>query len=72
MADRTPSFFDFDGGLAQLSAKDDNLDRVKALVDFEMFRPAWQAAAPRADRSKGGRPPSFMSSHPAEALTAAG
>jgi transposase, IS5 family len=30
---------------------------VKALVDFEIFRPALEAAVPRADRSKGGRPP---------------
>jgi IS5 family transposase len=30
---------------------------VKALVDFDMFRAALEAAVPRADRSKGGRPP---------------
>ena len=30
---------------------------MKALVDFEMFRPALEAAVPRSDRSKGGRPP---------------
>ena len=30
---------------------------MKALVDFEMFRAALEAAVPRADRSKGGRPP---------------
>ena len=29
---------------------------VQALVDFEMFRPSLEAAVPRADRSKGGRP----------------
>ena len=57
MADRSPSFFDFDGRLAELSAKGDDLERVKALVDFEMFRPALEAAVPRSDRSKGGRPP---------------
>jgi transposase, IS5 family len=57
MADRTPGFFDVDDRLAELSAKGDDLERVKALVDFEMFRPALQAAVARADRSKGGRPP---------------
>jgi len=57
MADGSPGFFDFDERLAELSAKGDNLERVKALVDFEMFRPALEAAVPRADRSKGGRPP---------------
>jgi len=44
MADRSPGFFDFDGRLAELSAKGDDLERVKALVDFEMFRPALEAA----------------------------
>ena len=56
MADRSPSFFDFDGRLAELSAKGDDLERVKALVDFDIFRPALEAAVPRSDRSKGGRP----------------
>ena len=40
-----------------ISAKGDDLERIKALVDFEIFRPALEAAVPRADRSKGGRPP---------------
>jgi transposase, IS5 family len=56
MVDRSPGFFDVDLRLADLSAKGDDLERVKALVDFEMFRPALEAAVPRADRSKGGRP----------------
>jgi IS5 family transposase len=56
MVDRSPGFFDLDDRLAELSAKGDDLECVKALVDFEMFRPALEAAAPRADRSKGGRP----------------
>ena len=50
------SLFDLDDRLAELSAKGDGLERVQALVDFEMFRPALEAAVPRADRSKGGRP----------------
>jgi IS5 family transposase len=49
-------FLDLDDRLAELSAKGDDLERVKALVDFDMFRPALEAAVPRADRSKGGRP----------------
>jgi transposase, IS5 family len=52
-----PGFFDVDERLADLSAKGDDLEWVKALVDFEIFRPALEAAVPRADRSKGGRPP---------------
>jgi transposase, IS5 family len=54
---RTPGFFDVDERLSALSAKGDDLERVKSLVDFEMFRPALEMAVPRADRSKGGRPP---------------
>ena len=56
MVDRSPGFFDLDERLAELSAKGDGLERVQALVDFEMFRPRLEAAVPRADRSKGGRP----------------
>jgi transposase, IS5 family len=57
MVKRTPGFFDVDKRLAELSAKGDDLERVKGLVDFEMFRAALEAAVPRGDRSKGGRPP---------------
>jgi IS5 family transposase len=57
MADRAPGFFDVEDRLAELSAKGDDLERVQALVDFEIFRPALEAAVARADRSKGGRPP---------------
>ena len=57
MVGRTPGFFDVDERLAELSSKGDDLGRVKALVDFELFRPALAAAVPRADRSKGRRPP---------------
>ena len=56
MVDRSPGFFDVDLRLADLSAKGDDLERVKSLVDFEIFRPALEVAVPRADRSKGGRP----------------
>ena len=33
MVVRSPGFFDVDGRLAELSAKGDGLERVKALVD---------------------------------------
>jgi len=52
-----PGLFDIDERLKELSAKGDDLERITALVDFETFRPDLEAAVPRADRSKGGRPP---------------
>jgi transposase, IS5 family len=50
-------FFDVEERLAGLSKKGDDLERLNAVVDFELFRSELEAAAPRADRSKGGRPP---------------
>jgi len=52
-----PGFFDIDERLKELSAKGDDLEQIKSLVDFEIFRPVLEAAVPRSDRSKGGRPP---------------
>lgn len=52
-----PGFFDVDERLAELSAKGDDLERLTALVDFELFRTALETAVPRADHSKGGRLP---------------
>ena len=46
MAQRGPGFFDVDERLSALSAKGDDLERVKGLVDFEMFRPALMATQP--------------------------
>ena len=57
MSSRSPGFFDVDERLVELSAKGDDLERVKTLVDFEIFRSVLAAAVPRADRSNGGRPP---------------
>ena len=57
MAKGSAGFFDVDERLADLSAKGDDLKRVNALVDFEIFRTPLEAAVPRGDRSKGGRPP---------------
>ncbi|HEX9070541.1 MAG TPA: transposase, partial [Pseudolabrys sp.] len=49
-------FFDVDERLKQLSAKGDNLERLSAVVDFELFRADLERAVPRSDGSKGGRP----------------
>jgi transposase len=54
---RQPGFFDVEERLAALSAKGDALEKLLRLVDFERFRPDLERAVPRADRSKGGRPP---------------
>ena len=50
-------FFDLEERLAGLSRKGDDLERLNAVIDFELFRPELELAVPRADRSKGGRPP---------------
>ena len=52
-----PGFFDVDERLRELSAKDDDLERIAGLVEFEMFRPELEAAVPRSNGAKGGRPP---------------
>ena len=52
-----PGFFDVEERLKELSAKGDALERLNAIVDFEMFRPDLERAVPRSERSKGGRPP---------------
>jgi hypothetical protein len=52
-----PGFFDIDERLKELSAKGDDLERLKAIVDFELFRPDLECAVPRSARAKGGRPP---------------
>jgi hypothetical protein len=50
-------FFDMDERLKELSAKGDTLERLNAIVDFELFRPDLARAVARSDRSRGGRPP---------------
>jgi IS5 family transposase len=52
-----PGLFVVEERLAGLSRKGDELERLAAVVDFELFRPELERAVPRADRSKGGRPP---------------
>jgi IS5 family transposase len=56
MADQG-GFFDAEERLRWLSASGDPLERLRAVVDFEAFRGELEAALPRADRSRGGRPP---------------
>jgi IS5 family transposase len=52
-----PGLFDADERLLALSVAGDPLERLKAVVDFELFRPELEAGIERADRSRGGRPP---------------
>src|SRR5580658_4786572 len=49
-------FFDVDERLRQISAKGDSLERLNAVIDFELFRADVERAVPRSDGSKGGRP----------------
>jgi transposase, IS5 family len=50
-------FFDADQRLRELSEAGDPLERLLAVVDFEIFRDELNAALRRSDRRKGGRPP---------------
>ena len=52
-----PGFFDVNDRLAALSAAGDPLERLSAVVDFELFRAVLDAALARSDRSRGGRSP---------------
>ena len=52
-----PGLFDLDERYAALSKRGDPLERLTAVVDFEMFRADLEAALDRSDRSRGGRPP---------------
>ena len=52
-----PGFFDLDERYGALSAAGDPLERLAAVVDFELLRGELDAALDRSDRAKGGRPP---------------
>jgi IS5 family transposase len=52
-----PSFFDLSDRYEALSAAGDPLERLAAVVDFEVFRGRLVAALRRGVRGKGGRPP---------------
>ena len=53
----SPGLFDLDERYAALSASGDSLERLAAVVDFEIFRPLLNQALHRSDGSKGGRSP---------------
>ena len=50
-------FWDVQDRLSQLSRHGDSLEKLSVTVDFEIFRANLAKAAPRGDRSKGGRLP---------------
>lgn len=50
-------FFDLDDRYAALSKAGDPLERLAAVIDFEIFRAELDAALRRSDGAKGGRPP---------------
>ncbi|MXP66089.1 IS5 family transposase [Roseomonas sp. M0104] len=52
-----PGFLDVEERYAVLSAAGDPLERLTAVVEFEIFHPVLEAALARSDRSRGGRPP---------------
>ena len=52
-----PGFFDVEDRLKRLSDLGDQLEAFAAAVDFELFRPALDAALAYADGTRGGRPP---------------
>jgi transposase, IS5 family len=54
---RQPGFFDVEDRLQRLSDLGDHLEAFATAVDFELFRPALDAALSYADGTKGGRPP---------------
>src|SRR5919106_1019918 len=52
-----PGLFDLDERYASLSLAGDPLERLAAVVEFELFRGELDAALERSDRARGGRPP---------------
>ena len=52
-----PGFFDLEDRLARLSAKGDELERLAAVVDFELFWPRARAGGPAVGslEGRGGR-----------------
>ena len=52
-----PGFFDLSDRYEALSAAGDPLERLAAVVDFEVFRGPLVVALRRSVRGKGGRPP---------------
>jgi hypothetical protein len=57
MMGRQPGFFDVSDRYEALSAAGDPLERLCAIIDFEVFRGPLVAALRRSAQGKGGRPP---------------
>lgn len=51
------SFFDESKRLEKISKLGDTLELLNQIVNWDIFRPVLEAAIPRKDNSKGGRPP---------------
>jgi len=51
------SFFDEDFRLEKLSKKNDPLEKLNKLIDWEIFRPELNNSFKETPKSKGGRPP---------------
>lgn len=52
-----PGLFDMQNRLESLSQFGDPLEKLKEVVDFEIFRSELERGLDFSDRSKGGRPP---------------
>jgi hypothetical protein len=55
---RQPGFFDVEERLALLSAKGDGLERLAAVVDFEIFRPSSSGRCRGRSAARVAGPPS--------------
>ena len=58
---RQVGMFDVEERLAGLSKKDDDLERLQAVIDFELFRPELERAVPRPTGARVGGRRSIMS-----------
>jgi hypothetical protein len=54
---RQPGFWSVDDRLRELSERGDPLEKLRNLVDFELFRPVLSETLGSAERPRGGRPP---------------
>lgn len=53
MARGVPGFFDVDERMKELAAKGGDLELIKSLVDFELFRPVLETAVQHDGRERG-------------------
>lgn len=54
---RTADFWDINERYVRLSEAGDPLEKLNAVVPWEVFRKPLRRALKRSDRAKGGRPP---------------